>query len=373
MAARAISSTTTIIRGKSLEAFMRNTLLAAGADGFTASTVAECLAWTSLRGIDSHGARLFDRYMEGVRDGGVKAAPDIRVHQSLPAFATIDADDGFAQPAGAIAVDLGCEMAAEHGVAAVSVQNSNHPGAIGWYTMRAATAGSERHGCPFICVATTNVGPKCQDHGARGGSSFGTNPVSVSAPREEADPFCLDMSTSRRSWNLVEHARATGMPLPADVAVDAEGEPTVDADAARFLLPTGEYKGFGLGAAVEILSCATSGMAHTSATRVMYGPTSDTSVPRRLGQMYIVMRADAAEGVDDAGFRSSVQGITKSVREMPARDPQKPVMIAGDPELRISRERGRDGVPMDAAVEKGLRRWGDIHGVRLDDYIEGGD
>eukprot|EP00941_MAST-03F_sp_MAST-3F-sp1_P005652 g5652.t1 len=341
--------------------FMRAVMMEAGVHEKSADAVATCLAWTSLRGVDSHGARLFDRYMQGVRDGGINPQPNISVSQKFPSFLSVDADDGFAQPACALAIDEGIRVAETTGACVVTVQNSNHPGAIGWYTMRAAEKG-------FIALATTNVGPKMVNHDAIG-SSFGTNPISFSFPREEPDPFCLDMSTSKRSWNLVEHARKTGKPLPLDVAVDADGKETVDPHKARYLKPTGSYKGFGLAAVVEMLSCATTGMAHTAETKLMYGPTSDTSEPRRLGQCFIIMRPDGAANVDTKQFCGAVQGITKDVREMRRKDPEIPNLIAGDPELIVRTQRVENGIPLDSAVESSLREWGTLFQVSLDDYL----
>ncbi len=60
-----------------------------------------------------------------------------------------------------------------------------------------------------MAFAFTNTGPKILCHDGKG-SYFGTNPIAFACPREEADPFCLDMATSMIAWNKVEAARKTG-------------------------------------------------------------------------------------------------------------------------------------------------------------------
>ena len=149
-------------------------------------------------------------------------------------------------------MDLGMEIAATQGVCMLAVQNSHHPGAMAATTLYAARRG-------FISWGHTNTGPKLANFGASG-STFGTNPVAFAAPRgSEEEPFSLDMATSMIPWNKVEHHRATGDPLPAGVATTVDGVPTSDAAETQYLLPAGGYKGFGLAAMVEILSCVFTG------------------------------------------------------------------------------------------------------------------
>ena len=42
---------------------------------------------------------------------------------------------------------------------------------------------------------------------------FGANPICIAAPREEAEPFCLDMAPNMISWNKLLGAREKGESL----------------------------------------------------------------------------------------------------------------------------------------------------------------
>ena len=50
----------------------------------------------------------------------------------------------------------------------------------------------------------------------------------------------------------------------------------------------------GLATMVEILSTITTGMKWGDDTQPMYGPKSDPTTPRGIGQFYLVARADGA-------------------------------------------------------------------------------
>jgi Malate/L-lactate dehydrogenase len=85
---------------------------------------------------------------------------------------------------------------------------------------------------------------------------FGTNPIGFGFPAA-ADSIVFDMATSALTWYGLVLARARGDAIPADVAVDASGEPTTDPAHAMegALLPFDRgFKGAGLGMAVEILA-----------------------------------------------------------------------------------------------------------------------
>ena len=109
----------------------------------------------------------------------------------------------------------------------------------------------------------------------------------------------------------VEHHRATGDPLAEGVATTAEGVPTTDAADTQFLVPTGGYKGFGLASMVEILSCVMTGMKWGDETQPMYGPKSDMTKGRGVGQFYLVARADGAVSQD--AFESELRRMSEDV------------------------------------------------------------
>ena len=275
-------------------------------------------------------------------------------------------------------MDIGMAIAATQGVCMLAVQNSHHPGAMAATTLYAARKGAIIGLCcatilglvgvyfdaGFISWGHTNTGPKLANFGASG-STFGTNPVAFAAPRgTEEDPFSLDMATSMIPWNKVEHHRATGGPLPEGVATTVEGVPTSDAAETQYLLPAGGYKGFGLAAMVEILSCVFTGMKFGDETQPMYGPKSDVTKGRGVGQFYLVARADGA--VPQESFESELRRMSEAVRAVAPLEENGPApQFAGDPEVGRAKLRGEIGIPLDGVVTDGLKALAAAHGVDL--------
>lgn len=337
--------------------FTRGVLDAAGLDAFSAEAVTTGLCEASLRGVDSHGVRLLPHYVRSAEMGRKNPRPAFTFDRPFPAFGTLDADNGFGHAAGMKAVDHAVEMAAEAGLGAVAVFNSSHSAAMASFALRAARQG-------FIGVALTHADALLKSHdGTR--AYFGTNPVCVAAPRQEDEPFCLDMATSGITWNRLLVLRALGEPLPDGTGADATGAATRDADAATALMPLGGtvagYKGVGLASVVELLCGVLTGMAFGREIPAMYSAPMDR--PRRLGQFYLAMRIDACLSAD--AFRERLQRMCDELRDEPGRDGAN-VLAAGDKEIAEARRRRRVGVPLDNPTTEALRRVGDTFGLVLE-------
>lgn len=324
-----------------LLAFTRAVLDGAGLDTFSREAVATGLCETSLRGVDSHGIRLLPHYVATAQSGRKNPRPDMRFTAAFPAFGLLDADDAFGHAAGMKAMEHAMAMAETQGIGAVAVANSSHPGALASFALKAARAG-------YIGMAFTHADALARAHnGTR--AFFGTNPVCLAAPREEAEPFCLDMASTAITWNQLIGYRASGTALAPGIAADANGVETSDPHAARCLLPIGGYKGFGIAAMVEILCAILPGMAFGRNLPAMFDPPMDT--PRKLGQFYLALRCDVAGPAEE--FHARLQAMTDEVRHEPAQ-PGAEVMLAGDPQIHEAARRRRDGIPLDKEVEASL-------------------
>ena len=69
--------------------------------------------------------------------------------------------------------------------------------------------------------------PMMAYHGTRG-AAVSTNPIAIAMP----GGIMLDMSTSTSSRGKLGVAKATGQPLPPGIALDRDGRPTTDPNAA---------------------------------------------------------------------------------------------------------------------------------------------
>ena len=331
------------IQHQNLLKFAKEVLQKAGLDEFSLNAVAESLCETSLRGIDSHGIRLLPHYVNSALKGRKNPKPNFKIESKYPSMLFLDADDAFGHAAGMKAIELGMEKADEYGIAAVGVGNSSHPGAMGSFALHAARKG-------YIAFAFTHADALLLSaNGKR--PFFGTNPICVAAPTKGMEPFCLDMATSKVSWNKVLSCRANGTELGEGIAADGEGNTTPSADDAKCLLPTGEYKGYGLASLVELLCGIFTGMLFGRDIPAMF--TTPIDKPRKLGQFYMVLKADGC--IAQNLFEERLLDMTEQISKEPTKG-NDPVMLPGDREIKVASQRGAEGIPLDPATLEGLQK-----------------
>lgn len=337
-----------------LTVFIAELFERAGTDRPSAEAVARACVDASARGFDTHGVRLVPHYLRGVAGGRVNPQPRLHVTRPAAAIALVDADDGLGHFASYRAVDEGIAIARETGVAAIAVGRSSHHGATGCYTIEAARRG-------YAALGMTHADAIVVPHdGVR--PFFGTNPVSFAMPVPGEEPLLLDMATSSIPLNRVLLRRATGAPLPPEVAVDASGAMTTDPHRATAVLPLGGltygYKGAGLACMVDLLCSAFTGMAHGFLAPNFGGP--DFATPTRLGHFFIVFRPELFQPSEQVDAR--VSALLRDLRGQPAK-PGARVMAPGDPEKAEAPERAALGVPVDMVTWQALREAAAPHGL----------
>ena len=80
-------------------------------------------------------------FLNALKNGRINGRPSFHIKQNFPAFATLDADNSFGHAAGFKSIDLGMDLANKYGIAAISVINSSHPGAMASFALKAAREG----------------------------------------------------------------------------------------------------------------------------------------------------------------------------------------------------------------------------------------
>ena len=273
------------IHYKELVSFSQQLLKIAGLDKYSLDAVTKGLCETSLRGVDSHGIRLLPHYFNSAISGRKNPKPRFRINKTFPSIAHLDADNAFGHAAGMKSIDLAMPLAEEYGICAIAVSNSSHPGAMASFALRAARKG-------YIAFAFTHADALVSSYGGKR-AYFGTNPICIAAPREEAEPFCLDMAPTMISWNKLLGVRERSESLFDKYAADESGIPTDNPTLAKTLLPIGGYKGYGIAAMGEVLCGVLTGMAFGRSIPPMF--TSPMDQPRHLGQFYMALRADVCQ------------------------------------------------------------------------------
>ena len=90
----------------------------------------------------------------------------------------------------------------------------------------------------------TNAPPAIAPYGAKK-TLFGTNPICFGTPSGGKVPFILDSSVSMINRGIIRVAARLGKKIPAGVALDKNGKPTIDAKKALkgVQLPIAGFRG----------------------------------------------------------------------------------------------------------------------------------
>ena len=266
---------------------MRRALEKWGASPAVAAATAAALVAAELDGIPSHGVSRVPQYCGHVRIGRATGSAVPKVARERGGACLVDAGGGLAFEACALAVREAIRRARSHGVAFVSVANSNHFGVAAFHTEPIAEAG-------LVGLAFGNSPAAMPMWGGKR-ALFGTNPIAAAFPRRGAPPMVVDLSLSEVARGKLMVAAREGKPIPAGWALDKDGNPTTDPKAGLegMMLPAGGAKGAMLALTVELLACALSGSAFGFESDSFF---TEEGRPTRIGQAFLAIDPDALAG-----------------------------------------------------------------------------
>jgi ureidoglycolate dehydrogenase (NAD+) len=333
-----------------LTSFAREVLVAVGLTEEDAATVAGSLVAADLRGVATHGVVRLPIYVERMRRGLIATRPSIDVRRTGPATAILDGGNGAGQVVAMRAMREAVALAEAAGIGLVSVHGSNHFGAAGWFAVHAAERG-------MIGLALTHAEADVVPFGGRR-AALGTNPLAVAVPRADGPPVLLDMATSAVAMGRVMLARKQGRQIPADWAVDADGEPTTDPRLASAVVPMAGPKGYGLAFVVEVLAGLLSGSRTGTDVRRMY---DDFDQPQGIG--HLLGAIDPARFVAPEDFADGVDRLAGQLKATPPGPGYDEVLLPGEPEDRAEARHRRDGVPVPGEVRRELEALGAAFGI----------
>ncbi len=259
---------------------------------FVADRVARALTQAQVDGQSGHGYARVAIYAAQSASGRVDGYATPTAHWPKEAFAVVHAHHGFAFPALDLAIETLAECVPRTGIAACVVRHSNHAGVLG-HTVEALA----KTGFVALMMATTPVAMA-----PWGGSKglYGTNPIGFAAPNGAAPPVVVDLSLSEVARGKIMAASKTGAALPQGWALDAQGNPTTEPQAALAgtMLPAGGAKGAALALMVEVLAGALAGPALSREATSFFAPDG---APSDVGQF--LMAIDPNAGHDRGAAR----------------------------------------------------------------------
>jgi LDH2 family malate/lactate/ureidoglycolate dehydrogenase len=330
---------------------IRSILTAWGMDAKLVEVTVEAMVQTDLSGVDSHGISMLMDYESSSRKGklNLNARPHIVRQNAVTAL--VDADAGLGHPAAVMGMELAIGKALAMGVGVVTVRNSHHFGAAGYYASLASRRGLI--GMVTSGTRTINTVPTRSRI-----PLLGTNPIAFSAPAKRNRPFHLDIATATVAQNKVKVYDLNNKPLPPGWVLDGQGQPITDANKAITALraqsrerggglaPLGgtaemsSYKGYGLSMLAHILGGTLSGASFSP----IRNRTQKESDPDNLGHFF--MAIDPKCFRDEGAFEDDLDAAIDVLHEAPSVDADEPVLVAGDPEAMKREQRLREGIPI---------------------------
>lgn len=349
-----------------LLSFTENILLAIGHSKKDAVLGAKVLVSADLRGVDSHGVARLSGYVRLWEAKRVNSTPNIRIVHETPSTAVVDGDSGLGLIVAPFAMKVAMEKAEKVGTGWVSVKGSNHFGIAGYHSMMALEK-------DMIGISMTNASPLVAPTFSTK-RLLGTNPISVAIPAKTQPPFVADMATTTAANGKLEILQRKNLDAPLGWVQDKDGQPTSNANGVKeggALLPLGgdrehgSHKGYSLGAIVDIFSAVLSGANYgpwVPPFVSFLAPPADP-VGAGIGHFFGAMRIDAFRPAGE--FKEHMDNWITTFRKAETVKGQEKVLIPGDPEREMEKERMDGGIPLLPPVENDLRLLGEKFGVAL--------
>lgn len=330
-----------------LRQFTESVFLKMGCPAADAALAADVLLRSDLRGIDSHGVARLSGYVRLWEKERINAKPDVKVVHETATTATVDGDAGLGLVVAPFAMKVAMEKAKIYGSGWVAVKNSNHFGIAGYHALMAVEQ-------DMIGISMTNASPLVAPTYANE-RLLGTNPMCYAFPAGKYPPLVVDMATAAAANGKLEIAQRANQPIPEGWVQDKDGNSSTSAHQLKdggSLLPLGSdkdhgsHKGYGLSATVDILSAVLSG--------ANYGPwvppfvaflePSANPVGEGIGHFFGAMRIDGFRPADD--FKQHLDNWIERFKSAKTVDPDKKVIIPGEPEYAFEQERKIQGIPL---------------------------
>jgi len=319
---------------------------------------ADAMVETDLMGIDSHGISMLILYDQMQRAGQLQLGTEPTIVRQTASTALMDGSAGLGHPVAVAAMQLAIDKALAHDVGIVTVFNSHHFGACGYYAQMAA----RKNLIAFISTTSRIVTVTPTRGSAR---VLGANPLCFAIPTGNGPPIMVDISTSVVAANKVKVYAFNGKDIVSGWVIDADGRPLTDSAVAYDLLfncktgglspiggpgmDLGGHKGYGLGIVAQVLSSSLSGGSFSP----VRNRTQKPSDPDNIGHFFMALNPQAFRPFED--FQRDVGEMVEVLRATPSILPDEPVLVPGDPEWTSRRERLENGIPLPNSLVETIR------------------
>jgi LDH2 family malate/lactate/ureidoglycolate dehydrogenase len=287
----------------------------AGVQTGDAAIFARALVDADVHGTSTHGLSRLGIYLTRIEKGLIDPSAELTVDRSRGAVMSLDARNGLGQVQAAKALELLMPLAREHGVAAATIRNSQHFGALSYYTNYAAEQG-------FILLAMP--------------------------------PIKIDLATSIVARGNIIAANRKQQPIPEGWALDPGGNPTTDAAEALkgTVLTMAGHKGYALALMVEMFSSVLSGSAIGSSIGSMY---KDLDRPQDVGHFFCLF--DVTAFLDKSTYDARVGELTDKLKANKRRPGVEEILLPGERSARVAAENESAGLTLAPETAAELEKW----------------
>jgi LDH2 family malate/lactate/ureidoglycolate dehydrogenase len=244
-------------------------------------------------------------------------------------------------------MQLAIAKAREVGTGTVAVKNGQHFGAASVYALMAV-----REGMIGYCTTST-AGATVAAYGSRG-PAVANNAFAWGVPARSGAPFVLDMACAATSWGKVESFKLYGLPLPESMALDAAGNPTTDAAAAKVLMPTAGARGFGLAFLSSVLAGPLVGGKM---------PLHKTGKPYAERSEHFFYAIDVRQFVEEQRFYAELESTMRDIRALPPAEGFDQVRFPGELEWGRAQDYTRHGIPLHRDHAAALQKCAQAAGI----------
>ena len=338
--------------------FMMDVFQGLGVPEDEAHICANVLIASDLRGIESHGVGRLKYYYDRIQAGVQFTTTKMEIVKETETTALVDGHHGMGHVIAYRSMRMAMDKARQYGLGAVAVRNGTHFGIAGYYPLMAAKEG-------MMGFTVTNARPAVAPTFSTE-PMLGTNPIAFAAPSDMGYPFCFDGATPITQRGKIEVAARAEKPVPEGWVIDAEGNPLTDpvkilkdfGTATAALLPLGGageelagYKGYDLGAIVEILSAS---LCAGVFMKDLLGFAPDGSRrPYMLGHFFLAINIEHFVPLEvSRRITGQIMRALQDARKAPGAER---IYVAGEKEYEKEKLIREQGVPVNPNLRRELQ------------------
>mgnify|MGYP001157613954 CR=1 FL=1 len=291
-----------------------------------------------------HGLARLKMYCDRLRAKVINPKPKIKIKKISNSISFIDANNSIGFVAADTAIKTLIKNTKKTGIGLVGVKNSGHYGLSGYYVEQAVKKN-------LMVWCFTNAPPAITPYGAKK-TLFGTNPICFGTPSGGKVPFILDTSVSMINRGIIRVAARLGKNIPAGVALDKNGNPTINAKKALegVQLPIGGFRGSGLAWMVDILSGVMTGAGHGGKVR---DPFDDFRGPQNVGHLFLAIKPNIFIGKN---YIKRIKENIKIIKKLPRVKGFASISYPGENKAKRFSKNSKKKINLPKEIEKDLEK-----------------